>query len=328
MTPPARPGYTGIPSTCRSGETGRRAGLKIPRGASLVWVRFPPPAPLDSVAPLPRSWQATHSSLRSCARGPQTGRVEWCPERAQRVEGQPSWQASDSLQAKAPLPRSWQATHSSLRSLARGPQTGRVEWCPERAQRVEGQPSCQASESLNSTCFPARVSFGSASQPSESLQAKAGVHRSNASNQRPAQRGDGGPPPPLSASPSYGWQASDSLQAKAPLPRSSSTHLPLRRTVPCAARPVGQPWGDSRESHEAGQGGPTGRGRSLVRGGSALWQAGQQREAMGHRHGRAGSAPEWQAQAGQAELRLGVRGRRVTALGTSALGVDVEPRAP
>jgi hypothetical protein len=37
--------YTGVPSECRSGETGRRAGLKIPRGLRLVWVRFPPPAP-------------------------------------------------------------------------------------------------------------------------------------------------------------------------------------------------------------------------------------------------------------------------------------------
>jgi hypothetical protein len=29
----------------RSGETGRRAGLKIPWGSLPVWVRFPPPAP-------------------------------------------------------------------------------------------------------------------------------------------------------------------------------------------------------------------------------------------------------------------------------------------
>src|SRR5262249_33118728 len=29
----------------RSGETGRRAGLKIPWGSPPVWVRFPPPAP-------------------------------------------------------------------------------------------------------------------------------------------------------------------------------------------------------------------------------------------------------------------------------------------
>ena len=43
---------------CRSGEIGRRAGLKIPWGLPPVWVRFPPPAPLDSVAPLLRSWQA------------------------------------------------------------------------------------------------------------------------------------------------------------------------------------------------------------------------------------------------------------------------------
>ena len=31
-------------STRRSGETGRRAGLKIPWGSPPVWVRFPPPA--------------------------------------------------------------------------------------------------------------------------------------------------------------------------------------------------------------------------------------------------------------------------------------------
>ena len=36
--------------TCRSGETGRRAGLKIPWGSPPVWVRFPPPAP--AFAPL------------------------------------------------------------------------------------------------------------------------------------------------------------------------------------------------------------------------------------------------------------------------------------
>ena len=34
--------------TCRSGETGRRAGLKIPWGSPPVWVRFPPPAPIES----------------------------------------------------------------------------------------------------------------------------------------------------------------------------------------------------------------------------------------------------------------------------------------
>src|SRR6185503_4311438 len=32
---------------CRSGETGRRAGLKIPWGSPPVWVRFPPPAPFS-----------------------------------------------------------------------------------------------------------------------------------------------------------------------------------------------------------------------------------------------------------------------------------------
>ncbi len=36
------------------------------------------------------------------------------------------------------------------------------------------------------------------------------------------------------------------------LPRSS------RQTVPRAARSVGQPWGNSRENQEAGQGGPSG----------------------------------------------------------------------
>ena len=43
---------------CRSGETGRRAGLKIPWGLPPVWVRFPPPAPtlegLSVIHPSPR----------------------------------------------------------------------------------------------------------------------------------------------------------------------------------------------------------------------------------------------------------------------------------
>jgi hypothetical protein len=44
------------------------------------------------------------------------------------------------------------------------------------------------------------------------------------------------------------------------------THLPrlLRETVPCAARPVGQPWGNSREGGEAGHGGPR-RSRPVYR---------------------------------------------------------------
>ncbi len=32
----------------RSGETGRRAGFKIPWGSLPVWVRVPPPAPRNS----------------------------------------------------------------------------------------------------------------------------------------------------------------------------------------------------------------------------------------------------------------------------------------
>jgi hypothetical protein len=38
--------------TGRSGETGRRAGLKIPWGSPPVRVRFPPPAPANSFYPL------------------------------------------------------------------------------------------------------------------------------------------------------------------------------------------------------------------------------------------------------------------------------------
>ena len=37
--------------TGRSGETGRRAGFKIPWGSLPVWVRVPPPAPHASTAP-------------------------------------------------------------------------------------------------------------------------------------------------------------------------------------------------------------------------------------------------------------------------------------
>jgi hypothetical protein len=44
----------------RSGETGRRAGLKIPWGSLPVWVRFPPPAPIAAQArpefPSPFTW--------------------------------------------------------------------------------------------------------------------------------------------------------------------------------------------------------------------------------------------------------------------------------
>jgi hypothetical protein len=35
----------------RSGEIGRRAGLKIQSGATRVWVRIPPPAPTFSKLP-------------------------------------------------------------------------------------------------------------------------------------------------------------------------------------------------------------------------------------------------------------------------------------
>lgn len=42
-----------VPAPCRSGGTGRRAGLKIQWGVTLVWVRFPSPAPLK-IKHLPR----------------------------------------------------------------------------------------------------------------------------------------------------------------------------------------------------------------------------------------------------------------------------------
>src|SRR5262245_49058664 len=45
------------PFECRSGETGRRAGLKIPFGSPRVWVRPPPPAP--------RSQRVARSASRS-----------------------------------------------------------------------------------------------------------------------------------------------------------------------------------------------------------------------------------------------------------------------
>src|SRR4030095_897607 len=38
-------------TTGRSGETGRRAGLKIPWGSPPVWVRFPPPALASACLP-------------------------------------------------------------------------------------------------------------------------------------------------------------------------------------------------------------------------------------------------------------------------------------
>src|SRR4030042_7103249 len=39
---------------CRSGETGRRTGLKIPRGSNLMSVRFRPPAPIFCKSPTKR----------------------------------------------------------------------------------------------------------------------------------------------------------------------------------------------------------------------------------------------------------------------------------
>src|SRR5262249_13999513 len=45
ILPFPRPRPAGLVSQSRSGETGRRAGLKIPWGLPPVRVRFPPPAP-------------------------------------------------------------------------------------------------------------------------------------------------------------------------------------------------------------------------------------------------------------------------------------------
>jgi hypothetical protein len=65
---------------CRSGETGRRAGLKIPWGSPPVWVRFPPPAPfLNRLRPFdyPRSGVA---QLHRAAR------VQVCPVSGQCLQ--------------------------------------------------------------------------------------------------------------------------------------------------------------------------------------------------------------------------------------------------
>jgi hypothetical protein len=76
------PRYTGGPSTCRSGETGRRAGLKIPFPSLGVWVQFPPPAPFDSANPFDTaSLMASHIRLGQflrlgLAHGKPTGTAE------------------------------------------------------------------------------------------------------------------------------------------------------------------------------------------------------------------------------------------------------------
>ena len=57
----------GLNNEGRSGETGRRAGFKIPWGSLPVWVRVPPPAPHSSTAPAvligeSRPLERTHQS--------------------------------------------------------------------------------------------------------------------------------------------------------------------------------------------------------------------------------------------------------------------------
>ena len=55
----------------RSGETGRRAGLKIRWGLPPVWVRFPPPAPISQSLTRFRSsrlWRDRASVCPECAR--------------------------------------------------------------------------------------------------------------------------------------------------------------------------------------------------------------------------------------------------------------------
>ena len=91
--------------------------------------------PLSSPSPLFRTIRLGRYAPSLMA-GPVTSndRGEWCPERAQRVEGH--------------QPRSWQAIRLSrcAPSLMAGPVSAdRGEWCPERAivsKQVEGhQPS-------------------------------------------------------------------------------------------------------------------------------------------------------------------------------------------
>jgi hypothetical protein len=74
------------------------------------------------------------------------------------------------------------------------------------------------------------------------------------------------------------------------------------------ARPMGQPWGNSRESGEAGQGGPSGR-RPTRR----SWHAGQALPPAGRRRGRAG-LPAGDKQSSHSDGSMSVR-RRVQPAG-------------
>jgi hypothetical protein len=85
--------YTRVPvsafpsPTCRSGEIGRRAGLKIPWGSPPVWVRFPPPAPAFAHLPACHSPQVSFAWAGQLGRHPPLAR-EGCPVSATRRQAE------------------------------------------------------------------------------------------------------------------------------------------------------------------------------------------------------------------------------------------------
>ena len=79
-------GRNSRPAPCRSGGTGRRAGLKIRFASRRVWVRFPPPAP-TSWRLSPRRSSKTVTNLRNDSRddGVLRSHLSGCARAARRV---------------------------------------------------------------------------------------------------------------------------------------------------------------------------------------------------------------------------------------------------